>query len=72
MEVRQQKKKKKRTVGKKKLSDSTKHEKLLTYIGNELKSRQLRLPLIGHYTDVAKAEPLHLKNNTISEPFMIL
>ena len=54
------------------MSDSTKHQKLLAYIGKELKSRQLRLPLIEHYIDVAKAEPLHLKNNTIKEQFMIL
>ena len=74
MEVRQPKKKKKKKelLEKEKLSDSTKHEKLLTYIGKELKSRQLRLPLIEHYIDVAKAQPLHLKNNTITEPFMIL
>ena len=32
----------------------------------------MRLPLIEHYIDVAKAEPLHLKNNTIKEQFMIL
>ena len=57
---------------KEKLSDSKKHKKLLAYIGKELKSRQLCLPLIEHYTDVAKAEPLHLKNNTIKEPFIIL
>ena len=57
---------------KQKLSDSTKHQKLLAYIGKELKSRQLRLPLIEHYIDVAKAEPLHLKNNTIKERFVIL
>ena len=63
--------KKKELLEKEKLSDSTKH-KLLAYIGKELKSRQLCLPLIEHYTDVAKAEPLHLKNNTIKEPFIIL
>ena len=32
----------------------------------------MRLPLIEHYIDVAKAEPLPLKNNTIKERFMIL
>ena len=64
--------KKKELLEKEKLSDSTKHKKLLAYIGKELKSRQLRLPLIEHYIDVAKAEPLHLKNNTIKERFIIL
>ena len=53
------------------MSYSTKHKKLLAYIGKELKSRQLCLPLIEHYIDVAKAEPLHLKN-TIKKRFMIL
>ena len=57
---------------KEKLSDSKKHKRLLAYIGKELKSRQSRLPLIEHYIDVAKAEPLHLKNNTIKERVMIL
>ena len=37
-----------------------------------MKGLQSRLPLIEHYIDVAKAEPLHLKNNTIKERFMIL
>ena len=54
------------------MSDSTKHQKLLAYIGKELKSRQLRLPLIEHYIDVGKSDPLHSKNNTIKERFMIL
>ena len=57
---------------KEKFSDSTKHKKLLAYFGKELKSRQLHLPLIEHYIDVAKTDPLHLKNNTIKERFMIL
>ena len=53
------------------MSDSTKHQKLLAYVGKELTSRQLRLPLIEHYIDVGKSEPLHSKNNTIKERFMI-
>ena len=57
---------------KEKLWDSTKHKKLLVYIGKELKSRQLHLPLIEYYIDVAKAKPLHFKNNRIRESFMIL
>ena len=45
--------------------ESTKHKKLLAYIGKELTR-------IEHYIDVAKAKPLHLKNNTIKERFMVL
>ena len=45
--------------------ESTKHKKLLAYIGKELKR-------IEHYIDVAKAKPLHLKNNTIKERFVVL
>ena len=37
-----------------------------------MKGLQSRLPLIEHYIDVAKAEPLHLRNNTIKERFMVL
>ena len=57
---------------KEKLSDSTKHKKLLAYIGKQLTSRQLRLPLIKHYIDALKAEPLYLKNKTSKEWYMIL
>ena len=64
--------KRKELLEKEKLSDSSKHKKLLAYIGKELKSWQLRLPLIEHYINVAKTEPFHLKNNTIKEQFMIL
>ena len=42
------------------------------YIGKELKSWQFHFPLFERYIDVAKAEPLHLKNNTIKEYFMVL
>ena len=52
--------------------ESTKHKKLLEYIGKELKCRQFNFPLIEHYIDVEKAEPLHLKNNAIKERFMVL
>ena len=31
-----------------------------------------KLPLIEHYTDVVKAEPLHLKSNRMKERFMNL
>ena len=45
--------KKNKNCCKKRLSDSIKHKKLLAYIGKEVKSRQLRLPLIEHYIDAA-------------------
>ena len=48
--------KKKELLEKEKLSDSTKHKNLLAYIGKELKSQQLRLPLIGHYLDVGLSQ----------------
>ena len=57
---------------KKKNCQIQQNKNFLAYIGKELKSRQLRLPLIEYYIDVAKAEPLRLKNNTIKERFMIL
>ena len=63
---------KKKECWKKKNCQIQQNKKFLAYIGKELKSRQLRLPLIEHYIDVAKAEPLPLKNNTIKERFMIL
>ena len=63
---------KRKLLEKEKCLESTKLKKLLAYIGKELKSRQFHFPLIEHYVDVAKAEPLHLKNNTIKERFMIL
>ena len=54
------------------LTKSTKHTKITTYIAKELKSRQLKVPLVHRYIDCAKAEPLHLKNNTVKERFMCL
>ena len=54
------------------LAQSTKRSKLTSFISNELKSRQLKFPLIGKFIDMAKAEPLHLKNNTVKERFMCL
>ena len=63
---------KRKLLEKEKCLESTKHKKLLAYSGKELKSRQFHFPLIEHYVDVTKAEPLHLKNNTIKEHFMVL
>ena len=53
-------------------AQTLKRSKLTSFISNELKSRQLKFPLIGKFIDMAKAEPLHLKNNTVKERFMCL
>ena len=54
------------------LAQSTKRSKLISFILNELKSRQVKFPLIGKFIDMTKVEPLHLKNNTVKERFMCL
>ena len=54
------------------LVQSTKRSKLKSFISNELKSRQLKFPLIGKFIDMAKAEPLHVKNNTVKVRFTYL
>ena len=54
------------------LVQSTKRNKLRSFISNELKSRQLEFSLIGKFIDMAKAEPLHVKNNTVKELFTCL
>lgn len=56
----------------KKILPSTAHSKLLAFIAKEVRSRPYQFPLVGKYIDVKKQEPLHLKNNTIKERFMIL
>ena len=56
----------------KKILPSTAHSKLLAFIAKDLRSRQYQFPRVGKYIDVKKQEPLHLKNNTIKERFMIL
>ena len=63
---------KKRQLEAKKSSPGTLHGKILTYISHELKSRQYKYPLVEEFIDLAKAEPLHLKNNVVKERFMIL
>ena len=50
----------------------TKHNQLTSCISNQLKNRQMKFPLIGKFVDCAKAEPFHLKNNTVEERFMHL
>ena len=41
----------------------TERTKLTNFIGQKQKCRQEFIPLVGSYIDVAKSEPLHLKNN---------
>ena len=53
---------KKIQVSKTALKESTKREKVTSFI-SEQKSRQEFPPLVGTFIDRAKAEPLHLKNN---------
>ena len=43
------------------------HNESLAFIAKEIGSRQYQFPLVGKNIDVAKAEPLHLKKNTIKE-----
>ena len=56
----------------KKCSPGTIHGKILTYISHELKSRQYKYPPVEEFIDLAKVEPLYLKNNVVKERFMIL
>ena len=41
-----------------------------SYVSKTLRSRQEFKSLVGKSIDVAKAEPLHMKNNVIKEQFM--
>ena len=60
---------KKNVLSKSTAAEATKRSKLTAYIGS-LKSRQETYPIVDSYIDYAKAEPLHLKNNTVKERFM--
>ena len=51
-------------------AEATKRQKLTSYLSTVLKSRQEEVPLVRHYINVAKCEPLHLKNNICKEIFM--
>ncbi|XP_057297789.1 uncharacterized protein LOC130628799 [Hydractinia symbiolongicarpus] len=53
-------------------NSATKRSNLTSYISKVLKGRQEEVPLVGHYIDKAKGEPLHLKNNVVKEHFMKL
>ena len=51
---------------------ATQRSKLTAYIKDTLKSRQELPPVIDHFIDRAKSEPLHLKNNIVKEVFIKL
>lgn len=55
---------------KKQANPKMKRNALTQYIAKELNSRQEYAPLVGSYIDLAKCEPLHLKNNCCKELFM--
>jgi len=63
---------KKKEIEKGSFAKVTARNKFTTFISTKLKSRQEFEPLIDTFLDRAKAEPLHLKNNTIKEQFMKL
>ena len=51
--------------------EKTRRSKLLKDI-KSLRSRQEFVPLVEHHIDRAKTDPLHLKNNTVKELFIVL
>ena len=57
------------------VSENAKNTQLTTKLNNmrklcrKLKCRQKEIPLVGPYIDLAKAEPLHMKNNVCKEMF---
>ena len=61
---------KKAELGKSKQAEAGKWTKLTSFISKELRSRQEEYPLVDSYVDRAKAEPLHLKNNTVKKCFI--
>ena len=62
--------KKKGELAKTTNAEATKRQKLTSYISTVLKSRQEEAPLVRSYIDIAKCEPLHLKNNVCKELFI--
>ena len=58
------------TKKKKKNTRSTRRLKLTAYISTNFKGRQEEVPLLGKYLDLARCEPLHLKNHTVKEMFI--
>ena len=63
-------KKKKLELSKKNIKPVTMRSNLTSFISKQLKSRQEEEPLVGAFVDLAKCEPLHLKNNTVKERFV--
>ena len=59
-----------RNPNQKPLALKTVREKVTSFIGGELHSRQEHLPLVGRHINNAKCEPLHLKNNTTQQLFI--
>ena len=55
---------------KKTVTEATRRSLLTNYISTQLKSRQEKIPLVGEYINLARCEPLHLKNNCTKELFM--
>ena len=55
---------------KRSMKKTDKRNTLTKYISTELESRQEEVPLVGEYIDIARCEPLHLKNNCTKELFM--
>ena len=62
--------KKKSELSKTTNAEATIQQILTSYISTVLKSRQEEAPLVRHYIDIAKCEPLHLKNNVCKELFI--
>ena len=61
---------KKKELEKKKVKAKTMRAELTSYISKQLKCRQEEPPLVLEYIDLAKCEPLHMKNNSVKELFM--
>ena len=61
---------KKELSTKKKITQSTRRLKLTAYISTNFKGRQEEVPLLGKYLDLARCEPLHLKNNIVKGMFI--
>ena len=61
--------KKKQELQNSKISHVTKRQKITSFIPNTLKSRQEEIPIVKHFIDNAKCEPLHLRNNVCKELF---
>ena len=61
--------KRKQELNQKNIKPATMRSNLTTYISTNLHSRQEENPLVENYVDLARAEPLHLKNNVAKKMF---